>query len=69
MTTDLWMLTASASLCALLFIPYGIAQTLVWGVPVSVGFVTRPRRCQPGRSVGFAPIATCSRIFRTLQRL
>lgn len=37
MTTDLWMLTASAVLCALLFIPYGIAQTFVWGVPVSVG--------------------------------
>ncbi len=37
MTTDLWMLTASAALCALLFIPYGIAQTFVWGVPVSVG--------------------------------
>jgi len=37
MTTDLWMLTASAVLCALLFIPYGIAQTIVWGVPVSIG--------------------------------
>lgn len=37
MTTDLWMLTASAVLCALLFVPYGIAQTFVWGVPISVG--------------------------------
>jgi uncharacterized MAPEG superfamily protein len=37
MTTDLMMLTASAVLCALLFIPYGIAQTFVWGIPVSVG--------------------------------
>ena len=37
MTTDLWMLTASAVLCALLFIPYGIAQTFVWGVPTSIG--------------------------------
>jgi len=37
MTTDLWMLTASAVLCALLFVPYGIAQTLVWGVPVAAG--------------------------------
>lgn len=37
MTTELWMLTASATLCALLFIPYGIAQTFVWGVPISTG--------------------------------
>ncbi len=37
MTTDLVMLTASAVLCALLFVPYGIAQTLKWGIPVSVG--------------------------------
>lgn len=37
MSTDLWMLTASAVLCALLFVPYGIAQTFVWGVRVSVG--------------------------------
>ena len=37
MTTDLWMLTASAVLCALLFVPYGLAQTFVWGVPVSLG--------------------------------
>jgi uncharacterized MAPEG superfamily protein len=36
-TGDLWMLTASAVLCALLFVPYGIAQTFVWGVPLSVG--------------------------------
>ena len=32
-----WMLTASAVFCALLFVPYGIAQTFVWGIPVSVG--------------------------------
>ncbi len=37
MTTDLWMLTASAMLCALLFVPYGIAQTFVWGASISVG--------------------------------
>lgn len=37
MTTDLAMLTWSAVLCALLFVPYEIAQTLRWGVPVSVG--------------------------------
>ncbi len=37
MTTDLVMLTASAVLCALLFVPYGVAQTLNWGIPVSVG--------------------------------
>ena len=37
MTTDLLMLTWSAVLCALLFVPYGIAQTMHWGVPVCVG--------------------------------
>ena len=39
MTTDLMMLTWSAVLCALLFVPYGIAQTLGWGVVVSVGTI------------------------------
>jgi uncharacterized MAPEG superfamily protein len=37
MTLDLAMLTASAVLCALLFIPYGIAQTRVWGMKVCWG--------------------------------
>jgi len=37
MTSDLVMLTASAVLCGLLFIPYGVAQTLTWGIPVAVG--------------------------------
>lgn len=37
MNTDLWMLTASAVLCGLLFVPYGIGQTLVWGLPVAAG--------------------------------
>ena len=37
MTTDLVMLTASAVLCALLFVPYGVATTIIWGLPVSVG--------------------------------
>ena len=37
MTTDLVMLAWSAVLCALLFVPYGIAQTLRWGIPISVG--------------------------------
>lgn len=31
------MLTASAVLCALLFVPYGIAQTLAWRIPLAVG--------------------------------
>lgn len=37
MVTDLQMLTASTVLCALLFVPYGIAQTVVWGIPLAVG--------------------------------
>lgn len=37
MTTDLLMLTASAVLCALLFVPYGVAQTFSWGLPISFG--------------------------------
>lgn len=37
MATDLQMLTASTVLCALLFVPYGIAQTFVWGIPLAVG--------------------------------
>lgn len=37
MTTDLTMLTWSAVLCALLFLPYGIAQTQRWGISVCVG--------------------------------
>ena len=72
MTPDLWMLTASAVLCALLFIPYGVAQTLVWGVPVSVGNrdITPPlpawaergirahRNMAPGRAKALRPVVT-----------
>ena len=37
MSTDLVMLTASATLCALLFTPYGVAQSSVWGLRVALG--------------------------------
>jgi uncharacterized MAPEG superfamily protein len=37
MSTELVMLTASATLCALLFVPYGAAQSTVWGLRVSLG--------------------------------
>ncbi len=37
MTTDLVMLTWSAVLCALLFVPYGAAQTVEWGLPLAAG--------------------------------
>jgi uncharacterized MAPEG superfamily protein len=47
MTTDLVMLTASAVLCALLFVPYGVAQTFKWGIPISVGNREAPPTLPP----------------------
>ena len=37
MTTDLMMLTWSAVLFALLFAPYGIGQSIHWGLPLAAG--------------------------------
>lgn len=37
MTTDLYMLTASAVLCALLFVPYSVPQIILWGLPIAAG--------------------------------
>lgn len=42
MTNELAALTATATFCALLFVPYGVAQARQWGIRVSTGNRERP---------------------------